>query len=194
MIPVSVDQSAFNPNAALPYGLTQAELATAMQDVYDYFYTVNESLEQAGFPRLEGEINRATLSALVTNLMIRALSRRAPTLVRNGTHNGHPAILPRGHYPNDEALGATEGIEVKSTGRRDFNLERHGPRGGHKCLVQYREPAGPEGSPVITNINIARVTDAEFEMHPRGRRGTPTATLTPLANQRLRDAWVYRLA
>lgn len=67
--------------------------------------------------RLESFLMPANFSSMVGEFMAAAIPKYCKAIVKNRYHNGHPDLLPKGHYPSDSVLHGPEGIELKSRPR-----------------------------------------------------------------------------
>jgi len=113
--PELVDFSHFNPRAILPYDCTVEHIAKAMQEFVDFLGFVNNQLYSKKTLRLESLLMPANFSSIVGEFIISTIPKHCVTLVKNRFHNGHPDLLPTGHFSNDAAQHASEGIEVKAS-------------------------------------------------------------------------------
>ena len=170
-----------------------------MQDVYDFFYDVNNTLLEKGLGRLEDilEKRKATLSGLLSDLLTASLARHSRALTENRWPNGHPDLILRGRYPNDAVKAGEAGVEVKSTKNPSAAVDMHGARDQWLCVFVYQvdnvtEPK-TERSPLnFTGVYLAQVRKEEFRKNPRGELGTRTATLNRDGIRNLRAQWLYR--
>ena len=113
--PRPVNIESFNPVARLPYGLTIEHLCTAMNAYIHCIGFVNRQLHGRSIPRLETILMSATFSSMIGEFMASTIPKHCQTIARNGYHNGHPDLVPKGTFPNDTVQYAREGIEVKSS-------------------------------------------------------------------------------
>jgi len=105
----------FNPRAQIPYGLTVAHLCAAMNEFIDFIGFINQQLNGRKIERLETMLMPANFSSIVGEFMTSAIPKHCPTLAKNGYHNGHPDLVPKGRFPNDTVQHAQDGIEVKGS-------------------------------------------------------------------------------
>jgi hypothetical protein len=105
----------FNPRALIPYGCTVGHICAAMDDFLDFLGFINQQLNTRGIPRLESFLMPANFSSIVGEFMSASIPKHCPTLAKNRYHNGHPDLLPKGMYPGNSQLHATEGIEIKGS-------------------------------------------------------------------------------
>lgn len=110
---VSIDN--FNPAAVIPYGLTIEHVCTAMNEFIDFIGFINQQLNGRKIERLETMLMPANFSSIVGEFMTSTIPKHCPTLAKNGFHNGHPDMVPRGHFPDDTVQHAQDGIEIKGS-------------------------------------------------------------------------------
>ena len=91
-----VNQDGLNDAIALHYELRLDDIVIAMQDVYDFFYDVNQHLESKGLKRLEDMLRKAILSGTISDMLTASLANHARVLVENAHHNGLPDLLVQG--------------------------------------------------------------------------------------------------
>src|ERR1700733_14932931 len=182
----------------LPYQLRMEDFALAMQDVYDFFYDVNELLLSKGLERLDDMLRPANMSGMLSDMLTASLAKHSRTLTENRHFNGHPDLIVKGVYPSNSVKAGTEGIEVKSTRKAGGAVDTHGARNQWMCSFVYRvdretEPARERKPMTITEVYLGQVTEEDFRNNPRGRLGTRTSTLHKQGIAKLRQNWVYRL-
>ena len=114
----------FNHDAALPYELRLRDFEMAMQDVYDFFFDVNNLLGAKGLNRLDDMLRPAAMSGFISDMITSSLAMHSRSLVENRHHNGHPDLVLNGRYPNNSTQSGQEGIEIKST-RKQGRCGRH---------------------------------------------------------------------
>ena len=196
----TVDRSAFNPGANLPFELRPADFELAMQDIYDFFFDVNSALAQRGLDRLDEILRPAAMSGLLSDMLSASLARHSRSLTENRYHNGHPDLLLKGIYPGNAVASAPvdHGIEVKSTQNRGGAVDTHGARDQWMCVFVYQAfperdtPTSQRQSMKFLNVYLAQVTRDDFRRNQRGELGTRTATLNQGGLAKLRASWVYR--
>ena len=86
----TVDRTKFNANALLPYQLRIEDFALAMQDVYDFFFDVNELLLSKGLERLDDMLRPANMSGMLSDMLTASLAKHSRTLTENRHFNGTP--------------------------------------------------------------------------------------------------------
>jgi len=114
-VPVPVDPNAFNPSARIPYGVTPEHVRKAMEEYIDFLGFINGQLHKKKIGRLESFLMPANFSSIVGEFMAAAIPKQCKTVIRNKYHNGHPDMIPVGHYPSDSILHGPEGIEIKGS-------------------------------------------------------------------------------
>lgn len=191
-----VRRECFNPDIVLPYELRLLDFESAMQDVYDFFYDVNQHLAGKGLGRLEDTVRGAILSGVVSDMLTAYLASHSRTLVTNGYHNGHPDLVVAGTYPEDAVKAGEAGLEVKATTKRGGAVDTHGARDQWFCVFVYEvdrttEPVTARSPLRFREVYLAEVNTDDFRRNERGELGTRTATLHREGVQKLRDCWVY---
>lgn len=192
-----IDSSGFNELLELPYSLRLVDFQIAMQDVYDLFRDINGLLLERGLNRLEETFRPAAMSGFVSDLLTASLSNHARSLTANTHFNGHPDLVVKGVYPNNQVQAGSEGIEVKSTRRRGGAVDTHGARDQWLCVFVYQvdndtEPARERLPTVFKEVYLAEVGLDDFRKNSRGELGTRTATLHREGLKKLRAGWVYK--
>lgn len=187
----------FNQSADLPYELRLQDFEIAMQDVYDLFYDVNSGLLDRGLARLDDFLRPAIMSGLISDLLTASIAKHARTLTVNGYFNGHPDLVVKGVYPNDQVKAGTEGVEIKTTRKSGGAVDTHGARDQWMAVFVYdvdlaTEPARERKAMSFTEVYLGKVEIADFRKNPRGELGTRTATLHREGIFKLRSNWVYR--
>lgn len=114
-LPKSLRNDGFNVQATLPYGLQIAHLQQAMQDFLDFLGFINTQLHTKGIERLEKMLMPANFSSVVGEFMTSAIPKYCNTLAKNRYHNGHPDLIPVGHFANEAVQHSEVGIEVKAS-------------------------------------------------------------------------------
>ncbi len=191
-----VRRECFNPSIVLPYELRSLDFESAMQDVYDFFYDVNQHLAGKGLGRLEDTVRGAILSGVVSDMLTAYLASHSRTLVTNGYHNGHPDLVVTGTYPEDAVKAGEAGVEVKATTKRGGAVDTHGARDQWFCVFVYgvdreTQPAADRRPLRFAEVYLAHVNTADFRRNERGELGTRTATLHRDGIAKLRKSWVY---
>lgn len=194
----TVNQNAFNPDFQYPFELRQTDFELAMQDVYDFFYDVNETLQGKGLHRLDDMLRPAACSGMLSDMLTASLANHSRVLTENTHFNGHPDLLVAGRYPNNGVPSGTpnDGIEVKSTRKRGGAVDTHGARDQWMCVFVYTvdndtQPAVDRHPLHFREVYLAEVCITDFRRNPRGELGTRTATLDRDGVRVLRGGLVY---
>ena len=191
-----VEERWFNPAPSLPFNLRIQDVALAMKDVYDFFFDVNSFLLDRGLARLDDTIRPAIMSGLLSDMLTVSVAKHSRSLTPNRYHNGHPDLLVAGVYPENKAKAGTEGIEVKTTGKRGGAVDFHGARDQWIVVFVYlvdstSEPASEREPLRFVEVYLAKVTADDFRRNERGELGTRTATLDKEGLVKLRAGWLY---
>lgn len=193
----TVNQSKFNTACTLPYSLRAKDFEMAMQDVYDFFFDVNNLLSSKGLTRLDDMLRPAGMSGLISDMLTASLARHSRTLVENEYHNGHPDLIVRGKYANNAVKSGKDGVEIKTTRKPGGAVDTHGARDQWMCSFVYvvdnaTQPAVDREAMQFTEVYVAQVVEADFRKNERGELGTRTATLDRAGLVKLRACWLYR--
>jgi hypothetical protein len=136
----TVDLKSFNATAELPFELRLKDFEIAMQDVYDFFFDVNTLFKKKGLPRLDDEVRPAIMSGLLSDMLTASLARHSRSLTQNRYFNGHPDLIVKGRYPNDQIKAGIDGVEIKTTRKKGGAVDTHGARDQWMCAFVYRKP------------------------------------------------------
>lgn len=190
------EPSKFNSKLSLPYQLRIDDFKLAMQDIYDFFYDVNNLLASKGLARLDDMLRPAGMSGLLSDMLTASLSKHSRTLTENLHHNGHPDLIVRGKYPKNAIESGTDGVEIKTTRKKGGAVDTHGARDQWMCAFVYAvdnstEPAVDRRPMMFTEVYLGHVTKSDFRKNPRGELGTRTATLDKDGIAKLRVSWLY---
>ena len=192
-----VDPGCFNSVVSLPYELRIDDFRLALQDVYDFFYDVNQHLTSKGLQRLDDMLRPAIMSGLLSDMLTSSLAKHSRVLVENTYFNGHPDLVVQGIYPNNAVKAGEEGVEIKTTRKRGGAVDTHGARNQWMCVLVYEvdvetEPASERRPMTFSEVYLGHVTTDDFRRNPRGELGTRTATLHAEGIRKLRGNWIYR--
>jgi len=198
--PVALSSTGFNRSAQLPYGLTPDHVQRAMQDFLDFLGFINLQLHTKQIDRLESFLMPANFSSIVGEFMGAAIPKYCKTVVRNGYHNGHPDLLPKGVYPGDAVLHAPEGIEVKGS-RHVSGWQGHNPEDVWLLVVVFDSNTsrdvtrGIEPRPFkFIKVVGALLSKADWAYSGRSAtsRRTITASVTRTGYAKMEANWIYR--
>lgn len=191
-----IDRTKFNREAALPFELRINDFEQAMQDIYDFFYDVNNLLSSKGLHRLDDMMRPAAMSGLISDMVTASLAKFSRSLVENEHFNGHPDLILRGRYANNAIASGSDGVEIKSTRKEGGAVDTHGARRQWMCVFVYKvdnatEPAFERKPMRFTEVYLAFVEEEDFRSNARGALGTRTATLHREGVLKLRRNWIY---
>jgi hypothetical protein len=169
----------------------------AMQDIYDFFYDINQGLIERGLMRLDDMLRPAITSGLLSDMLTASLGKHSRSLTVNLYHNGHPDLIVNGHYPSNKVKAGTEGVEIKTTRKSGGAVDTHGARDQWMCVFVYEvdcltEPARNRRPMTFAEIYLGKVTLADFRKNTRGELGTRTTTLHKVGIEKLRQNWIYK--
>ena len=192
----SVTSGCFNSEANLPFQLRLDDFRLAMQDVYDFFFDVNEHLTSKGLQRLDDLLRPAIMSGVLSDMLTASLATHSRTLVENAYFNGHPDLLVQGVYPENSVKAGEQGVEIKTTRKRGGQVDMHGAREQWLCVFVYEidsttEPANSRLPMKFTEVYLGHVSLDDFRKNSRGELGTRTATLHADGISKLRNSWIY---
>jgi hypothetical protein len=167
-----------------------------MQDVYDFFYDVNQLLAAKGLQRLDDMVRPAGMSGLVSDMLTASVANHSRSLVQNGHFNGHPDLIVQGVYKDDAVAAGDQGVEIKATRKAGGAVDTHGARDQWMCVFVYdvdneTQPAVDRRPLAFTEAYLGYVTEADFRKNARGELGTRTATLHADGIAKLRLSWLY---
>lgn len=200
--PISIQSAAFNANADLPYGLKLGHIQKAMNDFVDFLGFINTQLRTKKIQRLESFLMPANFSGMVGEFMSAAIPKYCKSLVKNRYHNGHPDLLPKGHFSDDAILHGDEGIEIKAS-RHTRGWQGHNPEDVWLMVFVFDanssrdEIQGVEPKP----FRFLKVVGARLEQNDwqfSGRSGTSRRTITASVKrsgyEKIEANWIYRVS
>ena len=193
-----VRPEAFNGSLALPYELRLDDFQIAMQDVYDFFYDVNNHLTSKGLQRLDDMLRPANMSGTISDMLTASFGKHARVLVRNLFPNGHPDLIVQGKYADNAVKSGADGVEIKTTRKVGGAVDTHGARDQWMCVFVYEvdnvtEPAIARRPMTFLEVYLGKVVVTDFRKNPRSELGTRTATLDRQGIAKLRQNWVYKV-
>jgi hypothetical protein len=197
--PLPVNPLGFNNAAVIPYGLTTAHILAAMQEFIEFLGFLNVQLRSKKIPRLESFLMPANFSSLVGEFMNIGIPKYCQTMIKNRYHNGHPDLLPKGLYPGNSVLHATEGIEVKGS-RNRRGWQGHNPEAVWLMVFVFDANSSRdelEGLPPkpfrFVKVVGAKLSleDWQFSGRSATSRRTITATVTPTGYNKMMTNWIY---
>ncbi|OYT98573.1 MAG: hypothetical protein CFE40_11585 [Burkholderiales bacterium PBB1] len=191
-----LDPAKLNQNASLPFELRLEDFRLAIQDVYDFFFDVNNHLVGKGLERLDDTLRPAIMSGVLSDMLTASLAKHSRTLIVNAYFNGHPDLVVRGRYPNNAIKSGEHGVEIKTTRKSGGAVDTHGARQQWMCVFVYQvdnstEPATERRPMTFTEVYLGQVEVADFRKNARSELGTRTATLHAEGIAKLRKSWLY---
>ncbi len=198
--PLAMAPKGFNPKAVIPYGCKIEHIRKAMADFLDFLGFVNQQLATRKIPRLESFLMPANFSSMVGEFMTAAIPKYCPSLVKNRYHNGHPDMLPKGKFPGDSILHATEGIEVKAS-RHGSGWQGHNAENVWLMVFVFDANSARDGAQGIDPkpFRFVKVVGAQLDKEDwafSGRsatsRRTITASVTRTGFEKMEANWIYR--
>jgi hypothetical protein len=81
----ALDPSKFNATAELPYELRLDDIRAAVQDVYDFFHDVNNSLMTKGLERLDDTLRPAIMSGMLSDMLTASVAKHSRALAVDST-------------------------------------------------------------------------------------------------------------
>lgn len=196
LVKQTIDMTAFNHAANLPFQLRLKDFELAIQDVYDFFYDVNQMLLGKGLHRMDDMLRPAAMSGMLSDMITASMARHTRVLRENTHFNGHPDLVVQGRYANNAVASGMDGVEIKSTRKRGGAVDTHGARDQWMAVFVYQtdhvsEPAADRMPMKFTEIYLAEVKVGDFRSNNRGALGTRTATLDRAGIVKLRSNWIY---
>lgn len=137
------------------------------------------------------------MSGLLSDMLTASIAAHSRSLTINSYHNGHPDLIVKGVYPNNQIKAGEQGVEIKTTRKPGGAVDTHGARSQWFCVWVYRidqetEPAQDRRPMIFTEAYLSQVTVEDFRRNERGALGTRTATLDKKGLQKFRRNWLYR--
>jgi hypothetical protein len=190
----------FNRQAVLPYGLTVAHVEAVMAGFLDFLGFINGQMNARGIERLESMLMPANFSSIVGEFMSSTLPKHCPGLVKNAYHNGHPDLLPKGHYTGDATQHGEEGIEIKGS-RYLKGWQGHNPEDTWLMVFVFDSNRPADGVKASRPFRFVKVVGARLEKADwtfAGRSETSRRTITASVNEtgyaKAEANWIYRVA
>ncbi len=112
-LPRALDEGYVNRRAILPYGLTVEEVERAVAETYRLFHGLNDYLSQHEFRPLEELLLGNSLSGIISEFLVKNITKSSSVLEANTKGGGHPDLLPKDYYASSAVLKGDLGIEVK---------------------------------------------------------------------------------
>lgn len=171
-----------------------------MGDFLDFLGFVNQQLATKTMLRLESFLMPANFSSMVGEFMTAAIPKYCPSLVKNRYHNGHPDMVPKGKFPDDSILHATEGIEIKAS-RHGSGWQGHNAENVWLMVFVFDANSARDTAQGIDPkpFRFVKVVGAQLEKKDwafSGRsatsRRTITASVTRAGFEKMEANWIYR--
>jgi hypothetical protein len=198
--PIPINPKGFNTKSQIPYGVKPDHIRKAMQEYVDFLGFINGQLHTKKIERLESFLMPANFSSIVGEFMAAAIPKHCKTVLRNKYHNGHPDMVPTGHYPGDSILHGPEGIEIKGS-RRLSGWQGHN---AEECWLMVfvfdantsRDVGiGVEPKPFrfvkVVGAKLLR-EDWQFSGRSETSRRTITASVKRSGYEKMEANWIYR--
>lgn len=198
--PVAVDLGQFNKRAKIPYGLKIEHLLRAMNEFTQFLGFINPQLNSKKTERLESFLMPANFSSIVGEFMAAAIPKHCKTLSRNNYHNGHPDLVPTGHYPQNSAQHGPVGIEVKGS-RHVSGWQGHNAEDVWLMVFVFdsntSSDAGKGNAPrpfrfVKVVGALLQKSDWNFSGRSETSRRTITASINRTGYDKMEANWLYR--
>lgn len=199
-VPRRVESKKFNPNAILPHSLKIKHVQSAMVEWIDFLGFINGQLATRGLDRLESFMMPANFSSLVGEFVVSRIPTFCTQLVKNRYHNGHPDLVPKGHYPEDKVLHGDVGIEVKAS-RHNSGWQGHNAEACWLMIFVFRANAAADVMKSIKPMRFsfravygAQLTKDDWQFSGRSEtsRRTITASVKRSGLVKLTKNWIYR--
>lgn len=168
-----------------------------MNDVLAYLRHVNSVSIQQGYERLAELMLGNTYSGFLSELLVKAIVKQCPTLVRNTRVGGHPDLLPAGAFQRDAVLHGEEGIEVKVSlqagGWQGHNAEEGWVMIFQISVDRLSEPVHARHATQIEKVMLARLQREHWSFSGRREqsRRTPTASILRAGTELLHASALY---
>lgn len=195
-IPHPLHLDGFNPQADLPYGLTVAHLQKTMQEFLEFLGFINVQLNTKGIERLEKMLMPANFSSIVGEFMSSAIPKHCSTLIKNRYHNGHPDLIPAGHFTDDAVQHSEIGIEIKAS-RYLRGWQGHNPEDVWLMIFIFDCNRPPDKDP--KPFRFIRVVGAQliksdwlFSGRSETSRRTITASVTQSGFEKMMANQIYK--
>ncbi|MCA9207106.1 MAG: hypothetical protein KDA55_02070 [Planctomycetales bacterium] len=198
--PVPLDPNGFNPKARIPYGVGTVHIRRAMEEFLDFLGFINGQLLTKRIERLESFLMPANFSSMVGEFMAAAIPKHCKTIVRNTYHNGHPDLVPDGHYPGNSILHGPEGIEIKGS-RHTRGWQGHNAEACWLMVFVFDSNTSRDAGRGIAPkpFRFLKVVGAKLEESDwqfSGRSGTSRRTITASVKrsgfEKMEGNWIYR--
>jgi len=193
--PTSLNQGGFNARAVLPYDLHVSHILSAMQDFIDFLGFINSQIYTKSVPKLESMLMSANFSSMVGEFMSAAIPKYCTTLTKNRHHNGHPDLVPVGHYIHNDVLHGPEGIEIKAS-RYTRGWQGHNPEDVWLMVFVFDSNRSKDTEPKkfkFVSVSGAKLSKSDWNFSGRSgdSRRTITASVMPSGFSKMSANWIY---
>ncbi len=195
------EQAGFNPKAAIPFGVTIADVKRAMDDFADFLEFVDTQLLEHGMTRFEDMLMPANFSSMVGEFMTVGIPKYCKTVVKNQYHNGHPDLLPAGKYEGNAAQHAgKDGIEIKAS-RYLKGWQGHNPEDAWLMVFVFQGGRPTDKAKGIDPVRfrflmvvgaLLSKKDWLFAGRSKTIRRTITASVTRSGLEKMMANWIYK--
>jgi hypothetical protein len=196
ILPELPEKDGFNSKAVIPFGVATDHLYAAMKGFIDFLTLIDTELDGKEMGSLEGVMQQASFSNLVSEMMVAGIPKHCKSVVKNRYHNGHPDILPAGRYPKDEAHAGVDGIEIKAS-RYLKGWQGHNPEDVWLMVFVFQSGRlGPKvkGTPAFKFLLVAGAQLDKADWLFSGRSGesrrTITASVTKAGAAKMMANWI----
>ena len=198
--PIAISAGQFNPDARIPYGLTVKHIEKAMGEFVEFLGFINAQLHTKKIERLESFLMPANFSSIVGEFMAAAIPKHCKTIARNTYHNGHPDLVPAGHYPGNSAQHGPVGIEVKGS-RHVSGWQGHNPEDVWLMVFVFDSNTSSDAGKGIAPkpfrfVKVVGSLITKSDWNFSGRSETSRRTITASVNRSGYDKmdanWIYR--
>jgi hypothetical protein len=137
---------------------------------------------------------------MVGEFMAAAIPKYCSTVIRNNYHNGHPDILPLGHYPGDSILHGSDGIEIKGS-RHKSGWQGHNAEDCWLMVFVFDSNTSRDVGQRIAakpfrfiKVVGAKLTQGDWQFSGRSAtsRRTITASVKRSGFDKMEANWIYR--
>lgn len=199
-MPVAVSVGQFNSEAAIPFGLTVQHIQKAMGEFVEFLGFINAQLHTKKIERLESFLMPANFSSIVGEFMAAAMPKHCKSIARNTYHNGHPDLVPSGHYAGNSAQHGAVGIEVKGS-RHVSGWQGHNAEDVWLMVFVFDSNTSSDAGKGIAPrpfrfVKVLGALIKKSDWNFSGRSATSRRTITASVNRSGYDKmdanWIYR--
>lgn len=164
----TVEERFVNRDADLPYDISVQNVVDAIQDLYDYWYEVNEWHLENGYGRFHEQFRaNNAIGGFISHRVTVHLAEQYPELVVNRMDDGYPDLLYDGtdfEWPEDYCIkdeeGEGPGLEVKSSRGNTFYAHHNVEEWlmGIHYRINGRSPVPEEPAPAPDGVPPLEIT------------------------------------